>query len=99
MAIPNITDEQKVTLTVVGMTAGGRQKPIPAGEVVAWSNDQPGLASLSTPDQASTDLVGAAPGSGNVSVSALGLTASEPYTVEAAPIVGLAIQAGAPTPQ
>lgn len=99
MAIPSISEEQKVSLTAVGVTARGKQKPLPAGTVVAWQNDQPGFASLSAPDQAQTDLVGAAPGSGSVSVTALGFTASEPYTVTEAAIASLAIQAGEPADQ
>ncbi len=84
------TDEQRLSLQVVGVTAGGREKPAPGP--ISWSTDQ---GAIDTPDQPSAILtppVVAADTPVTVSVSANGFTASEVETLHPAPVVGVAIK-------
>lgn len=94
----NLTDEEKVRLGVVGRTASGREKPV-TGDIV-WSNDNDAAGSLSGQDGQAIDFVSADAladaQNGNVSVAAMGLTASDSYTVTPAPVASLEIVAGAP---
>ena len=92
----NLSNEQKVTLSVEGRSAAGNAADV-AG-VASWSVSDASVASLEVaPDGRSAVLSAVAPGSVSVSVvDGNGASGSLDVTVEAASATSLVITAGVP---
>lgn len=93
-----LTDEEKITLVVVGRTALGRIKPVPG--TPAWAFSNPAAGAIFPPTGSPVEFISAdnvpSTQTGTVTVTAGTLSATETITVDPAPVISLEIQAGAP---
>lgn len=91
-----LNTSEQVSVSVVGITASGAERA--PKDPISWSVSDATLAHFANGSLAATMLLADLVGSGSISVSAEGLTASKTFAVVALvePLVSLRIDAGKP---
>jgi len=92
----NLVTGSKTLLTVTGVDSIGRSIALANPETVAFSVDNPEVATITADGAASSWLSGIADGTANVTVTYGELIQSVPVTVSAPVAVGLVVAESAP---